>query len=157
MQFKREVMCNPNNIANQRKLTSMPKLINIAAVVMLGISLLGFWSNLPNGNLAALFNADAVQQAITSGQMNLLLLTLSSFGIGASSNYLLTHLSIKRGYDDKVGRVVVVIVFVVVIGGLVIGVLSDFLSGITVPAIMNPGTGLIAGSLIGLLVAKNLK
>ncbi|MBZ0283227.1 MAG: hypothetical protein K8L97_20995 [Anaerolineae bacterium] len=135
----------------------MQSLIKIAAVIILGVSLFGFWSNLPNGDLAAIFDQEAVQQAMTNGQMNLLLLVLFSFGIGASSNYLLTSIGITQGYGDAVGRGVVAVWFVLVIGGLVVGVISNFLKGITVPAVMNPGTGLLIGSLIGLLMAKNLK
>lgn len=128
-----------------------------AAIVSLGVSLIGFWRNLPNGDLGAIFSEVAVQQAVNNGQMNLLLLVLFSFGIGASSNYLLTSIGMRRGYGDAVGRGVVAVWFVLVIGGLVVGVISNQLNGITVPAVMNPGTGLIAGSLIGLLIAKNLQ
>jgi len=135
----------------------MHSLIKIAAIVSLGVSLIGFWSNLPNGDLAAIFSEAAVQQAVNNGQMNLLLLVVFSFGIGASSNYLLTSIGIAQGYGDAVGRGVVAVWFVLVIGGLVVGVISNQLNGITVPAVMNPGTGLITGSLIGLLIAKNLQ
>lgn len=128
-----------------------------AAIVILVVSLIGFWRNLPNGELSAIFSEAAVQQAVTNGQMNLLLLVLFGFVIGASSSYLLTSIGMKRGYGDAVGRGVVAVWFVLVIGGLVVGVISNQLNGITVPAVMNPGTGLIAGSLIGLLIAKNLQ
>ncbi len=135
----------------------MQSLIKIAAVIILGVSLFGFWRNLPNSDLGAIFNQEAVQQAVTNGQMNLLLLVLFSFGIGASSNYLLTTIGITQGYGDAVGRGVFAVWLVLVLGGLVVGVISNFLKGITVPAVMNPGTGLLIGSLIGLLMAKNLK
>lgn len=131
--------------------------IRIAAVIVLVVSLLGFWRNLPDGDLGLVFNAEAVQQAVNSGQMNLLLLVLFGFGIGASSNYLLTSLGMMRGYGDRLGRGLFVVFLVVILGGLLLGVLSNNLKGITVPAVMNPGMGIIAGSLIGLLLAKNLK
>ncbi len=127
-----------------------------AASVILGLSLFGVWSNLPNGDLAALFNADAVQQALNSGQMNLLLLVLWSFGVGAGSNFLLTHLTSTRGYGDRAGRAVFVGALGLLIGGLALGVLTDRLTGILVPAFMNPGTGLVVGSLVGLFAANNL-
>lgn len=134
----------------------MHSLIKTAAIIILGVSLIGFWRNLPNGDLGAIFSEAAAQQAVNNGQMNLLLLVLFSFGAGVSSNYLLTGIGMRRGYGDRVGRGVVAVWFVLVIGGLVVGVISGLLDGITVPAVMNPGTGLIAGSLIGLLIAKNL-
>lgn len=127
-----------------------------AAFVILGLSLFGVWSNLPNGDLAALFNADAVQQALNSGQMNLLLLVLWSFGVGAGSNFLLTRLTSTRGYGDRAGRAVFVGALGLLIGGLALGVLTDRLTGILVPAFMNPGTGLVVGSLVGLFAANNL-
>ncbi|MEZ4666769.1 MAG: hypothetical protein R3E39_02410 [Anaerolineae bacterium] len=130
--------------------------VKIIAVIVLVISLFGLWNNLPNRDLTAIFDEDAVQQAMTNNQINLLLLTLCAFGIGASSNYLMTSIGITRGYGDAPGRIVFAIGLILVLGGLVIGVVSNLLKGVMVPLVMNPGTGLIVGSLIGLVVAKKL-
>jgi hypothetical protein len=93
---------------------------------------------------------------MNNSQLNLLLLVLWGFGIGASGNFLLTHLASARGYGAGLGRAVFAVGLALLIGGLALGVLSDRLTGILVPVIMNAGTGLVVGSLVGLFTADKL-
>jgi hypothetical protein len=132
----------------------MRLLLYLAALVILGGSSWGISHNLPGGELAALMDAKAVQQAMGTKQMNLLSLVFWSFGAGAGANCLLTGAGGALGLREWPGRIVVGTSAVLLLGGLVVGVLSKRLTGILVPMFMNPGTGLVVGSLVGLVVGQ---
>lgn len=132
----------------------MQNFIGTAAGILLGVSVFGFWSNLPHGDLMAAFDADAVWQAIGNGEMNLLLLTLYGFGIGVSSNYAFTSLGRLLGYGAVLGTGIVVAVGILVFGVLIVGLLADVLQSVTVPVVQNAGMGLATGSAAGLWIAK---
>jgi hypothetical protein len=130
-------------------------MVTITSAIVI-VSAFGLWSQLPQGDLAALFNAAILQEAINSGRMNLMGVMLCSFGIGAGSHVLVTTLGRRRGGGDFVARVGVFTVASVVIGVLVIGVAADLLTGITIPAVMTVGSGLLIGSFLGWRVGLHL-
>ena len=123
-------------------------IVHLIMGVIFGFSAYGLVLQLPNRDLGALFHPDLMEQALNNGQAHLLTLTLAAFGVGLGGNYLLTGLG-RTLNVPALGKVIVALIGLIVIGGLVIGVVTNALTGISVPVVMNTGIGLWVGSGLG--------
>ena len=123
-------------------------IIHLIMGVIFGFSAYALVRQLPNGGLGAVFHPDLMEQALNSGQAHLLTLTLAAFGVGLGGNHLLTGLG-RTLNVPALGKVIVALVSIIVIVGLVVGVVTNALTGVSVPVVMNTGIGLWVGSGLG--------
>ncbi len=123
-------------------------IVHLIMGVIFGFSTYGLVRQLPNRDLGALFHPDLMEQALNSGHAHLLTLTLAAFGLGLGGNHLLTGLG-RTLNAPAPGKLIVALVGLMVIGGLVVGVVTNALTGISVPVVMNTGIGLWVGSGLG--------
>lgn len=129
--------------------------VHIVMGLILATASYALLRQVPNGDLSTLFNPAMAEDAISSGQIHLLGLTLTAFGVGLGGNYFISRLG-KLLRIPVLGKGVIALIAVIVIGGLVIGVTANWLSGVTIPLFMNAGIGLLVGSGLGWWVANGL-
>lgn len=135
----------------QPAIVQQPRAVIIVQLIMgviFGFSAYGLVRQLPNGDLGAVFNSDLMEQALNNRQAHLLTLTLAAFGLGLGGNHLLTGLG-RTLNVSALGKVIMALIGLIVIGGLVVGVVTNALTGISVPVVMNTGIGLWVGSGLG--------
>lgn len=130
----------------------MPLVFHGLLGVGFSLSLFGLWTQLPYQG----FNLDALITAITDGTSNLLVLCLCSAGIALTVNYLLTQFSKHLGYGKRLGFALLALLLPLVISILVLGIISDSLSGLGIPIVMNTGMSIIFGAFVGLNLAESL-
>jgi len=142
----------------QSRLLQQPRaavVVHLIMGVILGIAAYMLVRQIPHRDLGTVTHPDLVLQALKSGQTHLLTLIVAAFGVGLGGNYLISALGQTLNMPS-LGKVMVGLIGIVVIGGLAIGVAADWFTGISVPLVMNTGMGLLVGSGLGWWMASVL-
>jgi len=123
-------------------------IVHLIMGVIFGFSAYVLVRQLPNGDLGAVFHPDLMEQALNNRQAHLLTQTLAAFGVGLGGNHLLTGLG-RTLNVSALGKVIMALIGLIVIGGLVVGIVTNALTGVSIPVVMNTGIGLWLGSGLG--------
>ncbi|NWF67606.1 MAG: hypothetical protein HXY40_00830 [Chloroflexi bacterium] len=125
-----------------------PAFINLLMSIV-GIAAVGLLAaNLPLHDLTVLADEERLLAAFSTGGMNMLALLAACFGLSMALNYFVSALG-KAANVPRLGPIMVFATGFLTVGGLVLGVSSAALQGIQTMLVMNTGTGLLFGSLIG--------